>query len=132
MFLGITLMFAGNGNEACEAAETALRIDPQFTKGPYLNLLGVARFAAGRYGAAIEAFKRNVAQGGPMGPSMLHCWVAAYVAEGRIDEARVTANELLEFFPEFSLNRYRMLHIYKNKEDSQRLIGYLSKAGLPE
>lgn len=67
-----------------------------------------------------------------MGPSMLHCWVAAYVAEGRIDEARVTANELLKFFPEFSLNRYRMLHIYKNKEDSQRLIGYLSKAGLPE
>ncbi len=63
---------------------------------------------------------------------MLHVWVAAYVAAGRMDEARDTATELLNFFPEFSLKRYRMLHIYKNEEDSERLIGYLRKAGLPE
>ncbi|MDH3970030.1 MAG: hypothetical protein OEU56_23710, partial [Rhodospirillales bacterium] len=88
--------------------------------------------AAGRYGEAIEAFKRNVAQGGPMGAPMLHSWVAALVAEGRLDEARATANELLKFFPEFSLKRYGMLHMHKNKEDSQRLIGYLREAGLPE
>ncbi len=67
-----------------------------------------------------------------MGASMLHPWVAAYVAEGRIEEAHDTAKELLRFFPEFSLKRFRMLHIYKNEEDSQRLIGYLRKAGLPE
>jgi adenylate cyclase len=132
MFLGIALLFAGKGDEACETAETALRIDPQFTKGPYLNLLGNACCAAGRYGEAIEAFKRNVAQGGPMGAPMLHSWVAALVAEGRLDEARATANELLKFFPEFSLKRYGMLHMHKNKEDSQRLIGYLREAGLPE
>ncbi len=63
---------------------------------------------------------------------MLHAWVAAYVAEGRMEEARETAKELLRFFPEFSLKRFRMLHIYKNDEDSQRLIGFLRMAGLPE
>ncbi|MEE8636109.1 MAG: tetratricopeptide repeat protein, partial [Acidiferrobacterales bacterium] len=131
-YLGVTLLFAGDGDKACEAAERALRIDPQFTNGPYLNLLGIAKFLAGRYAEAIEAFKRNVARGGPMGASMLHPWVAAYVAEGRIEEAHDTAKELLTFFPEFSLKRFRMLHIYKNEEDSQRLIGYLRKAGLPE
>ena len=131
-FLGVTLLFAGHGDEACEAAEAALRIDPQFTKGPYLNLLGAAKCAASKYGAAIEAFNRNAAQGGPMGPTMLHCWAAAYMTEGRIDEARATAEQLLTFYPEFSLERYRMLHMYKNKEDSQRLIGYLREAGLPE
>ncbi len=84
-------MFAGDGDKACEAAERALRIDPQFTNGPYLNLLGIAKFIAGRYAEAIEAFKRNVARGGPMGAPMLHFWVAAYVAEGRIEEAHDTA-----------------------------------------
>ena len=54
------------------------------------------------------------------------------MTEGRIDEARATAEQLLTFYPEFSLERYRMLHMYKNKEDSQRLIGYLREAGLPE
>ncbi len=63
---------------------------------------------------------------------MLHAWAAAYVAAGRMKEARDTADELLKFFPDFSLKRYRMLHMYKSEEDSQRLVGYLRKAGLPE
>ena len=63
---------------------------------------------------------------------MLHVWAASYVAAGRMDEARSTANELLKFLPEFSLSRFRMLHMYRKSEDSQRLIGYLRKAGLPE
>ena len=131
-FLGITLVFAGEGEEAVRTAERALRLDPQFKSGPYLNLLGISQFIAGRYSEAIEAYRRNVAQGGPMGAPMLHPWAAAYVAAGRMEEARETANELLKFFPDFSLKRYRMLHIYKSEEDSQRLIGYLRQAGLPE
>ncbi len=131
-FYGVTLLFAGLGEKASEAAERALRIDPQFTNGPYLNLLGASKFIAGKYIEAIETYRRNVAQGGPIGPPMLHIWAAAYVAAGRMDEARDTAMELLKFFPEFSLKRYRMLHMYKNEEDSERLIGYLRKAGLPE
>ncbi len=125
-------MFAGEGEEAVKAAESALRLDPQFKSGPYLNLLGISQFIAGRYSEAIEAYRRNVAQGGPMGAPMLHPWAAAYVAVGRMEEARDTANELLKFFPEFSLKRYRMLHIYKREEDSRRLVGYLRQAGLPE
>ncbi len=131
-FLGVTLLFAGKGEQACEAAERALRIDPQFTNGPYLNLLGISKFIAGRYVEAIEVYKRNVAQGGPIGLPMLHVWAASCVAAGRMEEARGIARELLKFLPEFSLKRYRMLHMYKNEEDSQRLIGYLRKAGLPD
>ena len=63
---------------------------------------------------------------------MLHVWAASCVAAGRMEEARGIARELLKFLPEFSLKRYRMLHMYKNEEDSQRLIGYLRKAGLPD
>jgi adenylate cyclase len=131
-FLAAILFLASRGDEACEAAETALRIDPQFVDGPYLNILGIARCAAGKYAEAIEAFERNGAQGGPMGAPMLISWVAAYVAEGRLDEARATAARLIVFVPEFSLKSYGMLHRYKNKEDSERLIRLLRKAGLPE
>ena len=131
-YFGITLLFAGDGEQACTAAERALRIDPQFTNGPYLNLLGISKFISGRYEEAIEAYRRNVAQGGPIGPPMLHVWAASYVAAGRMEEAHRTANELLKFFPEFSLSRFRMLHMYRKPEDSQRLIGYLRQAGLPE
>ena len=95
-------------------------------------MLGAAKFISGRYAEAIEAYRRNVAQGGPMGPTMLHVWAASYVAAGRMDEARKTADELLKFFPEFSLSRFRMLHMYRKPEDTQRLIGYLRQAGLPD
>ncbi len=131
-YLGLTLVFAGDGEQACTAAQRALRIDPQFTKGPYLNLLGSSKFISGRYEEAIEAFGRNVAQGGPIAPPMLHVWAASYAAAGRMEEARRTANELLKFLPEFSLSRFRMLHMYKKTEDTQRLTGYLRQAGLPE
>ena len=53
-----------------------------------MNLLGISKFNAGRYSEAIDTYKRNVAQGGPVGAPMLHVWVAAYVAAGRINEAR--------------------------------------------
>ena len=131
-YLGLALLFAGDGEQACIAAERALKIDPQFAKGPYLNLLGSSKFNSGRYEDAIEAFSRNAAQGGPIAPPMLHVWAASYAAAGRMEEARRTANELLKFLPEFSLSRFRMLHMYKKPEDTQRLIGYLRKAGLPE
>ena len=131
-YLGLTLLFAGDGEQACTAAKRALRIDPQFTNGPYLNLLGASKFISGRYEEAIEAYRRNVAQGGPIGLPMLHVWAASYVAAGRIEEARKTADELLKFFPEFSLNRFRMLHMYRKPEDTKRLIGYLRQAGLTD
>jgi adenylate cyclase len=131
-YLGITLLFAGEGEQACAAAERALRIDPQFTNGPYLNLLGISKFVSGRYEEAIEVYRRNVARGGPIGLPMLHVWVACYVATGQMEEARSTADELLNFFPQFSLSSFRMLHMYRKPEDTQRLIGYLRQAGLPD
>ena len=130
--LGIALLFAGDCEGASDAAEQALRLDPQYTNGPYLNLLGTAKLMAGKYVEAIDAFERNVARGGPMGPPMLHGWAAAYVAEGRIEEAQKTAVDLLKFLPEFSLKNFRFLYMYKNDEDRSHVIGLLRKLDLPE
>ena len=97
-----------------------------------MNLLGIAKFVAGRYEEAVDAYKRNVARGGPMGPPMLHAWAAAHAAAGQIDEARRIGQQLLRFMPDFSISRYPMIRIYKHQEDRDRLVANLRKAGLPD
>jgi adenylate cyclase len=131
-FLAFTQFFAGLAEEAYTAITTALRLDPQYINGPYLNVMGVVCFCAGRYEEAIDAFKRNVDRGGPLAPPALAFRTASYCAAGYGDEAKKSAQELLAFFPAFSLSRFRMVHLFRNREDAERLIGELRKTGLPE
>ena len=132
LFSAIPHFFAGQAEDAYEAITTALRLDPQYVNGPYLNVLGVVCFCAGRYEEAIDAFKRNVDRGGPIAPPALAFRTASYSAAGYLEEAKESAQALLNFFPAFSLARYRMLHMFKNPGDTERVIAALRKAGLPE
>jgi adenylate cyclase len=132
LFSAFTLMFAGQAEDAHEAITTALRLDPQYVNGPYLNVLGIVCFFAERYEEAIGAFKRNVDRGGPLGAPAVAFRTAAYCAAGQMEEAKESAQALLSFFPGFSLARFRMLHMFKNPEDTERIIGALRKAGVPE
>ena len=59
-FLTICLLRAGDGEEARDSILTALRLNPQYVAGPYLNSLGRACFVAGRYQQASDTFERNV------------------------------------------------------------------------
>jgi tetratricopeptide (TPR) repeat protein len=55
----------------------------------------------------------------------------AYVDCGRDKEARATAEKVLEIDPKFTLDNYAKRTLtYKNKEDTERFIAALSKAGL--
>lgn len=131
-FLAFTQFFAGRAEEAYEAITTALRLDPQYVNGPYLNVMGVVCFCAGRYEEAIDAFKRNVERGGPLAPPALAFRTASFIAAGYSEEANRSAQELLAFFPAFSLSRFRMFYLFKKSGDTERLIGALRKAGLPD
>lgn len=130
-FLAMTLIAAGRGEEASRAAESALRLDPQFTNGPYLNVLGISKFVAHEYVEAIDAFKRNLERGGPIGVPALLCLAACFAATERTEEARETIRELLRFDPGFSVARSRSLLIF-NTRDAERLGDCLKRAGLPE
>jgi adenylate cyclase len=130
-FLAMTLISAGRGQEACQAAESALRLDPQYINGPYLNILGISRFVAGEYDEAIGAFRRNLERGGPIGVPALVSLAASYAAAGHAEEARESVQELLRFFPGFSISRCRTLIVF-DSEGSERLADYLRRAGLPE
>ena len=131
VFLAMTLMSAGRGEEACAAAENALRLDPQYANGPYLNVLGISKFVAHEYDEAIDAFKRNLERGGPIGVPALACLAACYAATERTEDARETIQKLLRFVPGFSIADSRALLVF-NSESSERLSGYLRRAGVPE
>jgi TolB-like protein len=131
-FAAFPNFFAGQAQAAYEAITTALRLDPQYVYGPYLNVLGVVCFCAGRYEEAIDAFKKNVERGGPIAPPALAFRTASYSAAGYMEEAKESAQALLDFFPAFSLTRFPMFHLFKDPADTQRLIDALRQAGLPD
>jgi len=132
LYRAFTQMFAGLAEEACEALRTALRLDPQYVNGPYLNVLGVACFCAGRYEEAIAAFKRNVERGGPLAPPALAFCTASYSAAGYMEEAHASARALLNFYPMFSVTKFRFLYLFNNSEVTARVVDALRKAGLAE
>jgi adenylate cyclase len=131
-FLAFAQMFAGQAEQACEAMATALRLDPQYVNGPYLNVLGVASFCAGHYEEAIAAFDRNIERGGPLAPPAVAFRAASYSAAGHGKEAQAAARELLSFYPGFSLAGFRMAYLFKDTGVTNRLLDALRKAGLPE
>ncbi len=131
-FSAFSYFFAGQIEDAYNAITAALRLDPQYVNGPYLNVLGVVCFCAGRYEEAIDAFKRNVERGGPQAPPAVAFRTASYSAAGLKREAEKSAKELLTFMPNFSLSRFRMLYLFKDRSVTERVIAALREAGLPE
>ena len=129
---GRCLMWSGAGDQAAEAARTALRLDPQFIEGPYLNLLGRSLFIAGRYEEAVEAFVRNEARGGPFAANVFKNWIAACGHLGRLDEARERAEITRQYLPDFSLAGIQSLGSMLSEEEIKRLVEGLRKTGLAE
>jgi len=132
LFSALSSLFAGQFEYAYDAISTAIRLDPQYVRGPYLNVLGIVCFCAERYQESIDVFKKNIDRGGPIGPPALAFRTAAYGAAGQIEEAKVSAKELLSFFPAFALNHFRMPYMFKQVEDTERVISTLRRVGLPE
>ncbi len=132
-FYGRCLTWAGLVEEANEEIQTALRLDPRYIEGPYLNMLGRMHFVAGQYEASIEAFERNHARGGPRGgSSVLLYWVASLGLLGRAEAAQALAPELLKVVPDFSLTRIGEMPETHCVGEIEPLIDGLRKAGLPE
>ena len=132
LFLAFTTLFACDVETAYEAINTALRLDPKYVRGPYLNVLGFVCFVAGRYAESIDVFQRNIDRGGPIGPPALAFRTAALATEGRTEEARTSASELLGFFPGFTLGGFHMVHVFRDAEVMQRALSALRDAGLPD
>ena len=133
--LGYFLHWAGRGEEAIDAVKTAMQLDPKPSKRRAIrraSYLGMAYFTAGRYQDAIAAFKKHHKRRVRRGALGLGVFAATYAATGQDEKARAVMKALLEKKPGLTISNYGHLQPYKRKEDRDRLVKFLRKAGMPE
>jgi len=132
LWLGFYLHWAGRGEEAVQAIKKAQQLNPKYLyskHSAFLNWLGYAYFTAGLYEESIATWKKSLDRFGPSNVP-LPFLTASYSELDRDEEARATAQQLLKTDPEFSLTSWKNARMYKNPEDTERLLNALQKAGL--
>ena len=120
---------AGRPDEAIASLRRDIAWDSTFFMSSPHFRLGMAYFMKGAYPTALEHLKRE----SNLEPLYTLTFLAATYAElGQIDEARATVARILEAKPEASLAVIRASWPFRYEADTERLIGALRKAGLPE
>ena len=124
MRLGKTLSFAGRWGESIPVYKKAIRLNP-IPQNIYFYSLGISYFYTGQYEEAIEWCEKAVRQE----PDSLYArqmMTVVYSDSGRLEEARAQAAEVLRIQPKYTVKR----GAYKRKEDTDRMVSALHKAGL--
>ncbi len=125
--LGGILIFTGQPEEAIGVIEKAMRLNPRYAFF-YLNNLGLAHLAAGRYEEAIAPLQRLLVRN----PNMMIAYVniaICYVELGRLEEARAAGAEVMRLNPHWSLDFIRQAP-WKDPAIIERHVAALHKAGL--
>ncbi len=133
--LGYFQHWAGLGEKAIDAVMTAMRLDPKPKERRrliYPGYLGMAYFTAGRYQDLIATVNRDSAFYVRVGSNSLCFLAAAYIATGHDEKASAAMKAFLDKNPGTTLANYRHPRLYKRKEDLDRYLNLLRKAGLPE
>ncbi len=130
LYLSLSLRFAGKFEEAIQAIEKAIRLNP-FPPVTYFKFACSAYYGAGRYEEAIAVGKKAV-KVSPNDAGSHMILATAYSLAGRQEEARIAAKEVLRLNPKFSVAFWRKMLPYKNQADTERVIGAMLNAGLPE
>jgi tetratricopeptide (TPR) repeat protein len=126
--LGKTLSLAGRWEESIPEYQKAMRLNP-IPPNMYLWSLGMSYWGMGQYDEAILWGEKAVRQ--EPNSLLARVWMTViYVSSGREEEARAEAAEVLRINPKFSVKKYEKRASFKKKEDNERFIGALRKAGL--
>ncbi len=124
MRLGKTLSFAGRWEKSIPEYKKAIRLNP-IPQNIYFYSLGLSYCYTGQYEEAIEWCEKAIREA----PDSLYARImmtVVYSQSGRLDEARAQAAEVLRIQPKFTVKR----GAYKRKEDTDRFVSALYKAGL--
>jgi adenylate cyclase len=124
MRLGKTLSFAGRWEESIPVYKKAIRLNP-IPPHIYLYSLGLSYGFTGQYDEAVTWCEKAVHQA----PDSLWARImmtVVYSWSGQDEKARVEAAEILRIQPKFTVKR----GAYKRKEDTDRFVSALYKAGL--
>ncbi|MGE0681120.1 MAG: adenylate/guanylate cyclase domain-containing protein [Candidatus Binatia bacterium] len=126
--LGDILSFMERGEEAVTLVEKAMRLNPRYPAS-YLWSLGQAYRLVGRTADAIAVLKRALLRNSEH--LTAHLLLTVVLSEqGRTEEARVEAAEILRINPQYSLAVARRSMPYQNPAAMDRLAAALENAGL--
>jgi adenylate cyclase len=128
--LGFWLAMTGKGEDAIMCLQKGMRLSPHDT-GIFFSTysMALAYFALGRYEEAVDWALRSV-QRRPGHSPALRVIAASYAYLGRLDEARVAAQELLRVEPGFSLVGWEGSRPDIDTGLLKQFLEGLSKAGL--
>jgi len=128
-YLAEAFIRSGRVEEAAQAVETALSLDPRPRLELYFGALGITYYFMGRSEKAI-AFLTSHRLRNPCSFGSRLYLAAVYAELGRDEETREEAAELLRLNPSFSLAVYRQRAPLKDPAVLDRHIAALHKAGL--
>jgi adenylate cyclase len=131
IYLETALRFAGRHEEAVQAIEKAIRLNP-FPPVTYYQHACMDYVFAKEYDKAIAAGEEALKVASPNDWGTRTALTTAYSLAGREEEARSMAKEILRINPKYSTQKLLKVIPYKNTSDSDLIAGALAKAGLPE
>jgi len=132
--LARTMLFAGRFEEAITLVRSAMRLNPHYPSW-YLESLAMGYAVIGEHEKAVASYRellnlRRNARGNMITP--LLGLAANCMLLGREEEARAHAREILEVNPDFSLERFLKVYIFKDPSHLRPFVEALHRAGLPE
>jgi adenylate cyclase len=128
--LGLMHTWSDNVELGVNLLKRAFRLNPN-PPTHYYQILAMAYNRIGQHEKAIDLLEKALS-GDPDHLSSHLALVISYVYLNRNEEARKAVDEVLRINPNFSLDYFAKMYPDKNKENIERVIGALRKAGLPD
>lgn len=128
------LLFSGQPEEALPTVKASMRLNPHYT-WHYPIVSGRIFYHTGRYEEALTEFEKvyELSSKGKGSEYLSNVYLAmTYSKLDRDKEAQYHIEKALEYNPLFNLEARRRASLFKNKEDTDREIDALRKAGAPE
>ena len=124
------LVVSGRPSEAIELLMEALKLNPNETRTPYLNILGVAQYSMGDYSEAAKSIDKNLARKGPTSPHMDTILAASYLQMGETFKARAIIEKLHRTNPDFPIEAW-LANFIKPADELQAIATELRSLGIP-
>lgn len=129
--LGLVLAYSGEPKQGVDAIETALHLNPNPTADTELYA-GIVFFIDGQYHRAESALSRGALERVSTEPGWIFL-AAAHALVGRKEEAAKVIADLLDKYPNSSIEYYRARDNYfRRPQDLEKLLSGLNEAGLPD
>jgi adenylate cyclase len=127
-YLGRALSFAGRYQESISQLEKAIRMNP-FPPGIYYMHLGMSQLSLRQYEQAVATLKKALALN-PKNIAVRRMLTITYVEMGKLEDAKVQAEEILKIDPKFTSKGFEKILPFKDSELTRRYLDGMRMAGL--